>query len=34
MSLPTAAAHAHTMRGILYMLLGIVIFSIMDGLAK
>lgn len=34
MSLPSAAAHAHTMRGIFYMLLGIVIFSIMDGLAK
>jgi drug/metabolite transporter (DMT)-like permease len=34
MSLPTAAAHANAMRGILYMLLGIVIFSIMDGLAK
>lgn len=28
------AAHARTMSGILYMLLGIVIFSIMDGLAK
>lgn len=34
MSPPSAAAHAHTMRGIFYMLLGIVIFSIMDGLAK
>ncbi len=33
MSLPDAA-HTHTMRGIFYMLLGIVIFSIMDGLAK
>ncbi|MGE0096642.1 MAG: DMT family transporter [Alphaproteobacteria bacterium] len=34
MSLPITAAHAHAMRGIFYMLLGIVIFSIMDGLAK